>query len=364
MTDSAASATALASGIKTYNGAVGVDASREPVETLLERAKRRGYQTALVVTSQINHATPASFAAHVESRKQYNEIADQYLDRRFNGRPWVDILIGGGRKYFEREERNLVHGFQALGYEYADNFTELMQLSSAPALALLADKGLPYAIDQAPHNRLEMMTTKALELLSEERPFFMLVEASQIDWCGHENDIACVMAEMADAEQSLKQISDFIATRPNTLLLATADHSTGGLSMGFDGQYQWRAEVVRRVRASAPAIARKLMAAEDQWRETWQALTAIDLDEQTAAEGQQLLDQIARAETGKERRLAIAGLERAIRRAIDRASQTGWTTHGHTGGDVAVMALGAGAENFAGHQDNTDLARQLFAFLP
>lgn len=364
VTDSAASATALSAGIKTYNGAVGVDNNREPVETLLERARQRGYQTALVVTSQINHATPASFAAHVESRQQYNDIADQYLDRHFNGKPWVDIMIGGGRKYFEREDRNLVHGFQALGYQYADDFEELNQLTSAPALALLADKGLPYAIDHTPRNRLKVMTQKALELLSPDRPFFMLVEASQIDWCAHANDIACAMAEIADAEQSLQLISDFIAKRPNTLLLATADHSTGGLSMGADEQYQWRADVVRKVQASSPVIAKELIAAGDAWQERWQELTAIPLDEESRAVGQQLLDMIAKTETAKERNEAIAKLEQAVRHAIDLASKTGWTTHGHNGGDVAVMALGRGAEMFAGHQDNTDLAKKLFTLLP
>ncbi|MDO3386925.1 alkaline phosphatase [Gilvimarinus sp. SDUM040013] len=363
VTDSASSATAMAAGVKTYNGAIGVNANREPVETLLERAKKRGYQTAMVATSQINHATPASFSAHVESRNQYDDIADQYLDRRFNGKPWVDILIGGGRKYFEREERNLVHEFQSLGYQYADNFDELNDLTSSPALALLADKGLPFAIDEKPHNRLEVMTQKALELLSPDRPFFLLVEASQIDWCGHANDIACAMAEMTDTEMTLKFISEYVAKRPNTLVVVTADHSTGGLSMGADRQYLWRAEVVRNIQASSGVIAQALIDSGDAWQGRWQELTGIPLNEKAIEVGQNLLGVVANAATTKERNEAVSQLEQAVRHGIDLASVTGWTTGGHTGGDVAVMALGPGAESFAGHQDNTDLAKKLFEVL-
>src|SRR5690606_8629093 len=154
----------------------------------------------------------------------YDEIANQYLDRRHNGRPWVDVLIGGGTRYFIREDRNLVKDFMALGYQYADNFGAFSGLTRAPALALLAVQGLPYAIDGDRQDRLTLMTQKALELMPAEQPFFMMVESSQIDWCGHANDIACAMREMADTEATLHALKNYADKHPGTLIVVTADH--------------------------------------------------------------------------------------------------------------------------------------------
>src|SRR5690625_1391673 len=98
----------MASGIKTYNGAIGLDVNKGEVETVLEAAKENGMSTGLVSTSQINHATPAAFAAHNESRHNYNEIADEYFDARINGEHKVDVMLGGETDYFIREDRNLV----------------------------------------------------------------------------------------------------------------------------------------------------------------------------------------------------------------------------------------------------------------
>ncbi|UTF61333.1 alkaline phosphatase [Gilvimarinus sp. DA14] len=339
-----------------------VDRDKQPLETLLERAKKQGYQTAMVVTSQINHATPASFAAHIDSRNKYNEIADQYLDRRYQGKPWVDILFGGGQRYFLRDDRNLVQEFATLGYAYADNYDDLAAIESKPALALLADKGLPFAIDSDEPRRLAFLTEKALELLGNEQPFFMLVEASQIDWCGHANDIACAMHEMRDAEQALLLLSAYVAEHPNTLLVVTADHSTGGLSMGSGGDYQWRADVVRAVKASANVITQELLEASD-WYQSWQSLTSINLNESEQTPLAQARLKVLRAETQSEKNIATTQLRERVLAAIDTASVTGWTTSGHTGGDVAVFAIGAGAEKLSGHRDNTDVGKVLFKTL-
>ena len=362
VTDSAASATALAAGIKTYNGAIGVDGQKQPVETILERARTKGYQTAMVVTSQINHATPASFAAHIDSRQKYDAIADQYLDNRYQGKPWVDILFGGGQRYFLRDDRNLVQEFTELGYAYADNYDDVAAIKHLPALALLADKGLPFAIDSKEPRRLSFLTQKALSLLGEEKPFFLLVEGSQIDWCGHANDIACVMHEMHDAEKTLQMLEAYIKRHPNTLLVATADHSTGGLSMGRDGDYAWRADVVQGIKASANTLTDQLLSANDWYRE-WLALTAIELSGDDRAALKQSIDRVAAGETRADKNTAQTELRGQLLAAIDKASVTGWTTSGHTGGDVGVWALGEGAQAFVGQQDNTQLAHQLFRIL-
>ena len=124
VTDSAAGATALATGFKTYNGAIALDVDKNSVETVLEFAKKQGKKTGVVVTSQINHATPASYLTHNENRKNYNEIADSYLDNTIK----ADVYLGGGWKYFLRDDRNLIDEFKASGFQYIDNYNLLNSL--------------------------------------------------------------------------------------------------------------------------------------------------------------------------------------------------------------------------------------------
>ncbi len=366
ITDSAASATALAAGVKTFNGAIGVDVDRKPVQSLLELTKARGYQTALVATSTINHATPASFVAHVNSRQNYAEIADQFFDGRINGGLKVDLMLGGGRKYFAREDRDLTAEFRAAGYTYLTALHELDQLDRLPALGLFAEDGLPHVIDTDQRLHLRAMTAKALKLLGR-KPFFLLVEASQVDWCGHANDIACAMAEMQDAAATLQLLKDYVDQHPHTLLVGTADHSTGGLSIGADNRYEWNTRVIRRIGASGAEIARTLLAAPKDWQPVWQELTGISLSAQEAKGMQQLLDKAAElardnASAAHQEivRKGVASLSLAL---INQRSHTGWTTLGHTGEDVQVFAYGRGREAFIGHMNNTDIAQRIFTLL-
>lgn len=165
VTDSAASATALSTGVKSYNGAIAVDTEKKPIKTMLEMAKEQGMTTGLVATSQINHATPASFAAHNESRRNYDEIANDYVDNKVDDQLPVDLLLGGGVRYFERDDRNLVEEFKEQGYQYITDFKQLPALQTLPALGLFADKAFPFALDENP-TRLQVMTNKALSLLN------------------------------------------------------------------------------------------------------------------------------------------------------------------------------------------------------
>lgn len=360
ITDSAASGMALSSGIKTHNGVIGLDAEGKSHETLLERAKKVGFTTAMVVTSQINHATPASFAAHTISRNNYNEIADQYIDRRHNGKPFVDLLVGGGQKYFIREDRNIVNEFKAEGYEYAESLDDLYKLKQLPALALLAKVGMPHAIDDSEPARLSRMTEKSLQLLkAANKPFFLMIEASQIDWCGHANDIACAMAEMHDAEKTLAVIRGFIKNNPNTLVVMTADHSTGGLSIGANGQYQWRPDFVGKVQASVGKIVDKLQAEPKAWHQTWAALTNIPLKAKDKAMLATIIENSQN--TGNKKNSKI--LRQHVQKIINARTLTGWTTGGHTGGDVPLIAYGKHKELFSGHIDNTEIAHKLFELI-
>src|SRR5690606_2189725 len=266
VTDSAAGATALATGVKSYNGAISVNRQHIPIGTMMQLAKRLGKANGIVASSQINHATPASFLAHNKSRRNYNEIADMFLDYRINGMPVADVMLGGGTDYFIRNGRDLVSEFKELGFQYTDSWQQLDTLTKTPALALLAETALPAALNSKQDKQLATLTEKALQLLTPaKKGFVLMVEGSQIDWCGHDNDIACAMAEMHDFANAIAVAKAYVDKHPDTLLVITADHETGGLSLGAAGEYKWLPEVVKQVKATGRSIAQQLkQAASDQ----------------------------------------------------------------------------------------------------
>ena len=253
VTDSAASATALATGVKSYNGAIGVDVNKNEVQTVLEWAKLQGKKTGVIVTSQINHATPASYLTHNEYRKNYNEIADSYIDNGIK----ADLYLGGGWNYFIREDRNLVNEFKQAGFHYIDNYSGLSNLpNNKPVLGLFADKGLPWALDDTNKHRLSTMTKAGIHHLldlqqsdtEEDNGFFMLIEGSQVDWAGHGNDISSAMAEMDDLAKTIEYLEHFVEHHPNTLVIVTADHGDAIASHGAGwDKYSTYTEEVGRV---------------------------------------------------------------------------------------------------------------------
>jgi len=351
VTDSAASATALSSGHKSYNGAIAVDTDKKPVKTMLEIAKEKGMITALVATSQINHATPASFASHNESRRNYDQIANDYIDNKIAGKLPVDLMLGGGTQYFIREDRNLVEEFKDAGYHYSDEFSSLSDIKQLPALGLYAPVGMPYALDENP-TRLAKMTNKALTLLDENKKdgFFVMIEGSQIDWCGHANDIACAMAEMDDFAKSIELAKAYIDKNPDTLLVVTADHSTGGLSIGAHGQYKWDTDVIKGVKATATTLTAQLLQSNDI-KTVWQENTNIEFSPQNKVKLEQA------------KKLGEKALNLVVKDIINKASFTGWTTGGHTAVDVQVFAYGTGASEFTGSIDNVEIADKLIKFI-
>ncbi len=353
VTDSAASATALASGVKSYNGAIGVDGQKLPVESVLTKARKAGWSTGVVATSQVNHATPAGFVAHVASRSMYDAIAEQYVKQRIADNTMLDLILGGGQRYFSREPGGLSEQLAEQGYQQVWDLADLNQLTQLPAMGLLADVALPYAIDSDQPERLLAMTDKALTLMSQkEQGFFLLVEGSQIDWCGHGNDIACAMAEMHDFSQAIERAKAFVDANPDTLLVITADHSTGGLTLGANGEYAWKPEVVAQVHASVRPMTEHLLAGPKA------ALAERWLENVDFALG---AEELARLEQGYDK--GDKALARAVLKVINDRSLTGWTTGGHTAVDVPVMAYGAGAEAFIGHQDNVAIPQRMMALM-
>ncbi|MCK8134275.1 alkaline phosphatase [Pseudoalteromonas sp. 2CM28B] len=351
VTDSAAGATALSSGHKSYNGAIAVDTTKKPVKTMLEIAKEQGMTTALVATSQINHATPASFAAHNESRRNYDDIANDYIDNKIAGKLPVDLMLGGGTQYFIRNDRNLVDEFKKAGYQYGDDIKNLGQITQIPAIGLYAPKGLPFALDENP-TRLKQLTSKAFDLLDgqNDKGFFVMIEGSQIDWCGHANDIACAMAEMDDFAKSIETAKAYVDNNPDTILVITADHSTGGLTIGAHGQYKWGTDIIKGVKATAGTLT-KLLMGSDNLKTVWQANTRIEFTTENEIKLKQ-----AKAMGEKTLNLAVKSI-------INDLSFTGWTTGGHTASDVQIFAYGKNSDDFIGSQNNTDIAKKLISYI-
>lgn len=358
VTDSAASATALSSGVKTYNGAIAVDINKQPVTTILEQAKLLGKNTGVVVTSQVNHATPASYLSHNESRNNYNEIADSYIDEKINDQFKADILLGGGTKYFEREDRNLINDYVKQGGYYISEYEALKSLpKNKQVLGLFAKIGLPSNLDDPSKTRLKTMAMAAINHLehnlTNENGYFLLIEASQIDWAAHNNDIASAIYEVNDLAKTLEYLEQYIATSPNTTIVLTADHGTGGFNLGANKIYAWRPEALAAMQASPTTIAKRI-ANKNINTEVIQQLLGFTL---TNTE----IHKLAKA---KKKTKATPALTQALLNIIDQRTNTGWTTKGHTATDVPVYAMGAHKALFAGSQDNTEIAKKLFSLLP
>jgi len=243
VTDSAAGGTAIATGVKSNNGVVGMDPDPNPVTSILETAQARGMAVGLVTTTQMAHATPASFAAHVDSRSKMTEIADQMLAAG------VDVLLGGGEDEFlpsdedgcysesgERDDgRNLITEAQAAGYTYVCNASQFAAIDPAATprlLGLFADEGID--ADAATSPTLAEMTQTAIDILSQDSDgFFLMVEGGQIDWAAHAADADNVISNTIAFDQAVAVGQSYAAVATNTLVIVTADHETGGMSADF-----------------------------------------------------------------------------------------------------------------------------------
>ncbi|MCM3132664.1 alkaline phosphatase [Paenibacillus polysaccharolyticus] len=353
VTDSASAATAMSSGVKTYNAAIAVDTNQKNVKTVLEQAKQIGKSTGLVATSEITHATPAAFGAHDISRKNMDAIANDYYDELINGKHKVDVLLGGGKTNFVRKDRDLTKEFQKAGYSYVTDRASLLANKNKQVLGLFADGGLDKFIDRTSATpSLAEMTNSAIDRLkTNKKGFFLMVEGSQIDWAGHDNDIVGAMSEMEDFAKAFKAAIDFAKKDGQTLVVATADHSTGGLTLGKDGEYNFFVDPIKAALRTPDFMAAQI-AKGASVDETLKKYLKLEL---TAEEIQSVKDAAQSADVTK--------IDNAIEAIIDNRSFTGWTTGGHTGEDVPVYAYGPESQRFSGLIDNTDNAKIIFDIL-
>jgi len=226
VTDSAASGTAMACGEKTQNGFVGMNAKKKSITSILDYCSDLGFRTALLATSSIVHATPASFYAHVNSRKKYETIASQLMQSK------VDLFIGGGEKYFnQREDGQNLLTTQDNPFEMVSSL-ESFSSSNAQKVGYLtyADEPPKKSMDRTPALP-DMLTATLKRLEADGKPFFVMAEASQIDWGGHANDLSYVVSEFTEFNQTIRVALNYAKENENTLVVVTADHETGGLAL-------------------------------------------------------------------------------------------------------------------------------------
>lgn len=226
ITDSGASATAIATGISTYDGAIGMDTLKQPVETLLELAEAKGMSTGLIATSSITHATPAAFAAHVPDRNLYESIA---MDIANSG---VDFMAGGGYKFFKQrtDGRDLCQAMQLNSYVIHAPGDSIHSDNSLPVAYFMADDHLPKA-ENRDDFLLKACKAACDALSSDQDGFFLMVEGSQIDWGAHSNSEGYVISEVLDFDKAVAAALAFAEKDGQTLVIVTADHETGGMTM-------------------------------------------------------------------------------------------------------------------------------------
>ncbi|HON92280.1 MAG TPA: alkaline phosphatase [Sedimentisphaerales bacterium] len=239
VTDSAAAGTALACGVKTNNGMIGMTPDEKAYVSILEAAQAKGMATGLVATSTISHATPASFGSHVKSRKLEPAICEQLIASRIN------VLFGGGRKYFlpqsdpnsgRKDDVDLLARAQAAGYAYVQTPAELRSVDASHVLGLFQYDALKTKEPEPPLATLAQKAIRLLRKASREsadgrQGFFLMIEGSQIDWECHANKAAGVIRQTLLFDQAVEAAVDFALRDGNTLVIVTADHETGGLTL-------------------------------------------------------------------------------------------------------------------------------------
>ncbi len=388
VTDSAASATALATGHKTNNGMLSVSPDGNKLDTVMELAKEKlGMATGLVTTTRITNATPAAFAAHQESRSDEDIIALDYLNSG------VDFFAGGGAQHFlptsysggddaagepllsvREDEADLVLDFRAEGYrafigaEGAQNFSEYSPAAGDKVLAPLTNSNMPWEIDKLNDSGISApgladMTRKAVDTLElDEDGFILMVEGGRIDHACHINDTAGTIFETLAFDDAVDVAYDFYLEHPDeTLVIVTADHETGGLELALFGL---NFSCITNVKIS---VQHKLQQAYEGDRDLYYEYIAenLGLDDLNLSERASLeaaFDSADSGISGKEYggysppAIAASGI------ISDRAGVI-WETFSHTGIPVPISAIGVKSKEFEGKIDNAKVGQLILHIL-
>lgn len=384
VTDSAAGGTALASGKKTYNGAIGVDMEGNPVTSIAEMAHQKGVKVGIATSVTINHATPASFYAHQRSRNDYYEIGAQLPVSGF------EFFAGGdfadNVNHSNQGAPQLYDLATEAGYTIVRGYDEYTDLKGKKDKVLLIQKSdaventIPYAIDARKKDlTLTDITEAAIDHLYDRRDkkgFFLMVEGGKIDYACHANDAATALREVIDFDNAIDVAYKFYKKHPKeTLIIITADHETGAFTLG-NGSYAINFAALESQKVSQAGFSRIVnkMRHDSKDKVTWKQMQKAlkenfgfwDTVQLRERDEQALYSEYERSFTGEQnvkmaeslyyRDEPIAAL--AVR-ILNRIAMVSWPVGSHTAAYVPVFAIGNGAEQFTGQMDNTDIPKKI-----
>lgn len=394
ITDSAAAGTAFASGHKTNHGTLNLDPQKKnKFVTIAEQLKaQKDYKIGVVTTVNLNHATPAAFYAHQASRTNYYEIGKELIASNFNYFAGGALVDPNGKG---KDQESLYQAARKSGYRIAFNKQDAEALTSQTGKSIivsetLADAGsLPYAGDMKKDQwGLRDYVKKGIDLLENDKGFFMMVEGGKIDWAGHANDAGSVINETAAFADAVEEAILFYDKYPeDTLILVTGDHESGGLTLGynkthyetylnnFDSQKisfaKFKSDYVTEYKKDKTEIGQVLKDIEKNFGLTTKENSGIDTSEaliltdsetaQIKAAYEKIIAQDSNSRTEEE--LLLYGghdpLTVTVTRILANKSGLDFTTFDHTGIPVPVFAKGASAYQFGGYYDNTDIYKKL-----
>ena len=384
ITDSAAAGTCLATGKKTTNGTLGLDAEGDTLKTIAEKLKEQGWGIGIMTTVAIDHATPAAFYAHVPKRNMYYQIGTQLAASQF------DFFGGAGFHYpqgkEDDEEVNLYRLAEEQGYVVAHGYEEglsaISRQSSEVNKMILVQKdddqgakhgdNLRYAIDREEGDlTLKQIVSTAIPFLeARHERFFMMVEGGMIDYACHGDDAATAFGEVWDMNEAMQVAYAFYLQHPDeTLIVVTADHETGGLALG-NGDYTLHLDMLQNQKCSAWILSDLFTHLfEENNKPSWAQVQAIfreqlgfwDTVEISAKEEKKLKDLYKKvcAKKGKDTKTmykTINSLGDAGIALLNKKAHIGWTTRAHSAHAVPIFAIGVNAELFSGWHDNTEIA--------
>lgn len=384
VTDSSAAGTALATGTKTYNGAIGLDEEKERLTSVAEMAKRSGRKVGITTSVSVDHATPAAFYAHQANRSMYYEIALDIIPSGF------DFFAGGGflkpeTNYEKQEMPSIFPRLEEAGYVIARGYKDFKtKTATAGKIILIQEEGvyqgaIPYAIDRKEGDlTLAQITESAIDVLTKNnnKGFFLMVEGGKIDWACHGNDAATTFREVADMDEAVKVAYEFYKKHPKeTLIVITADHETGGMALGR-GRYEMKLKSLAHQKQSQDMLSGRITALRKQkehkvsWEEIrellgetmgfWKELP-ISWEQEKKLRDSYESSFSAAANLLMEKSLYSESEPLAARakEVMNEIAMVGWVSGGHSAGYVPVYAIGADAHLFTGKMDNTDIPKRI-----
>ena len=376
VTDSAAGGTALACGQKTKNGAEGVLKDlTTPIYSIAQWAKDAGAAVGVSTSVSIDHATPAAFYAHVAKRSMTYEIGSQLPGTGFDFFGGSDFVNpnnpDGGPDLFAQAQAGgytIARGYK--DYQKKAKKADKMILFQTEEASKIDKSCIPYALDRTPNDlTLEDITRAGINFLMKKQGlrdgFFFMIEGGKIDWACHANDPTFV-SELIDMDNAVKVAYEFYQQHPDeTLIVVTADHETGGLVLGR-GPYELNLKAISYMRMSMVKLERELNAKKEKMGEgfTWEECKKFLTDNFGFWDGVKVSDeQASRLENSfKEFKEGKSGADRlcsTVKHVISEAALIGWQSGGHSNGYVPAFAIGAGAEQFHGRFDNTEICKKM-----